>query len=123
MGLYTLVQVTSSKKCRKRGLYALSSAESDQQGGADAAGTPQAARDACRHICDFLAFVLSDDLTISAHPLLSMQCFLLADLEATCGNASGARDAIEQCVRGLRVTHGAEGGALLERAEARLAEL
>ena len=87
-----------------------------------ACGDVEAARDACRNICDFLA-PLSDDLTASVHPLLSIQHFTLADLEAACGNASGARDAIEQCVRGLRVTHGAEGGALLERAEARLAEL
>ena len=87
-----------------------------------ACGDVAAARDACLRLCEFLSAVLKA-VGACAHPLFALQQFTLADLEAACGNASGARDAMDLCVLVLTVTHGAEGSALLERAKARLAEL
>lgn len=60
---------------------------------------------------------------VYAHPLSALQQFTLADLEAACGNTAGARTAMALCIRELGVTHAAEGGALLKRAQARRAEL
>ena len=87
-----------------------------------ACGDVAAARDACRKLCEFLSAVLKA-VGAYAHPLFALQQFTLADLEAACGNASGARDAMDLCVLALTVTHGAEGSDLLETAKTRLAEL
>jgi len=100
----------------------LAAADRAAMASALACGDVVAAAKACDHLCAFLATIL-EAAGMPAHPLLSLQRFTLADLAAACGNAAAARAAMTLCVRGLRVTHGAEGGALLERAEARLAEL